>query len=73
MSDWIDFSHWPDCATLSRPGYVFEVANAQDQRLLTPCAPELEVPWDWKSGPVRFRLVIEEKPVHSTPIPPPAT
>ncbi len=71
MTDWVDFSHWSECERMARPGYVFEIANAEDQRLLTECMPEIETPWDWVSPPMRFRLVKLAPPVHSTPIPKP--
>jgi hypothetical protein len=70
MSDWIDFDRWKDCAGMERPGVVFEVVNAQGQTLLTPCVERLETPWDWKSGPVRFRAVAAPKARRSDPIPP---
>ncbi|MDB5571469.1 MAG: hypothetical protein JWN93_2652 [Hyphomicrobiales bacterium] len=72
MDAWFDFQQWADCARMSRPGHVFEVENAQGQRLLTPCVPRLETPWDWASGPVRFRLVREAPPRRSSPMPEPS-
>lgn len=71
MSDWIDFSRWPDCATMERPGIVFEVVNEENQGMLTPCVVPLPIPTDWNSEPVRFRIVPEAKPRRSTPIPEP--
>ncbi len=71
MSDWIDFNRWKDCASMERPGFVFEVANAEDQRMLTRCMHPLQRPWDWTSAPVRFRIVAAPKPRHSRPIPRP--
>lgn len=73
MADWIDFSRWPDCSALARPGHVFEVENAQGQVLITACEGRLDVPWDWRSGPVRFRPVPAPPPTLSNPIPSPAT
>ena len=70
MLEWIDFSHWQDCRGMERPGYVFEVANADDQRMLTTCVIPLDVPFDWSTLPIKFRLVPEQKPGHSTPLPP---
>jgi len=71
MSEWVDFSRWPDCKEMERPGIVFEVANAEDLRMLTPCAVQFQVPLDWKSGPMRFRPVAQSRPQHSSPIPAP--
>lgn len=71
MSDWIDFDQWKDCARLERPGYAFEVKNAEGQSLFTACTVPLRLPSDWKSPPFHFRLVEEPKPRHSTPIPKP--
>jgi hypothetical protein len=71
MSDWIDFDQWKDCARMERPGFVFEVENADGHRLLTPCTHILQLPWDWQSAPVRFRLATAPKPRHSQPIPEP--
>lgn len=70
MSEWIDFSEWAHCARYARPGYVFEVANAEGKTMLTPCQHPLQQPWDWASGPVRFRLAPQQAPRRSTPIPP---
>ena len=72
MGEWTDFQQWKDCTRLERPGMVFEVINADGQSLLTPCVEKLNLPWDWKSAPVRFRVVAAPKPRHSTPIPPPS-
>jgi hypothetical protein len=71
MSDWIDFDRWNECVRMERPGFVFEVKNANGQSLFTPCRHPLQTPWDWKSGPVQFRLVKEIKPRHSEPLPKP--
>jgi hypothetical protein len=71
VADWVDFDQWKDCARLERPGYVFEVKNGEDQSLLTTCTIPLQVPFDWKSPPVKFRLVREPAPRHSAPIPKP--
>lgn len=72
MSEWIDFSLWDQCETLARPGYVFEVVNAEDQSMLTVCVVPLEVPFDWASLPLKFRMLPEPSARHSNPIPPPA-
>ena len=70
MDAWIDFSHWDACKFMERPGYVFEVVNADDQQMLVTCIIPLEVPFDWTSSPVKFRVVPELKPKHSDPLPP---
>lgn len=70
--EWIDFDRWPECREMERPGIVFEVENAEGQSLLTPCTATLEVPFDWTTGPIRFRPVEEPKPRHSAPLPAPA-
>jgi hypothetical protein len=72
MAEWIDFDRWPECPQMERPGYVFEVTNAEQQMLLTPCVVPLEVPFDWRSPPLKFRLVSEPEPRHSNPIPAPS-
>ena len=71
MSDWINFDLWKDCARMERPGFVFEVVNADGHSLFTPCVQPLQIPWDWKSAPVRFRIVEAPKPRHSSPLPKP--
>lgn len=70
MGEWIDFSHWEECKAMERPGYVFEVMNTEEQRMVTPCTIPLEVPFDWSSPPVMFRVVPESVPRHSEPLPP---
>jgi hypothetical protein len=71
MSEWIEFDRWPECVNMERPGIVFEVVNAEDQKMFTNCVVPLELPFDWKSEPVRFRARPEREPRHSTPIPEP--
>jgi len=71
MSDWIDFGQWQDCAQMERPGSIFEVRNAEGQSILTTCSDPLQLPHDWRSSPVQFRLVEAPKPRHSNPIPQP--
>ena len=71
VDGWYDFSQWHRCAALERPGYVFEIENAEGMKLWTPCSATVELPFQWKSGPQRFRLVIPEQPRHSDPMPPP--
>lgn len=70
MIEWIDFIHWQDCKAMEKPGYVFEVVNADDQRMLTPCIVPLEVPFDWSTLPIKFRIMPEQQPRHSAPVPP---
>jgi hypothetical protein len=69
MTDWIDFDRWPDCRQMERPSIVFEVQNADGLIMQTPCVIPLEVPSDWTSPPERFRIVEQEAPRHSEPIP----
>jgi len=38
---------------------------------LTPCVVPLPMPFNWKSPPVKFRVVALPKPEHSEPLPPP--
>lgn len=72
MSEWISIAQWQECVNMARPGIIFEIRNAEGQSLLTPCVVPLpNMPFDWKSPPVRFRAVAEPRPEHSTPIPPP--
>lgn len=71
MSDWISFDQWRDCSRMERPGFIFEVANAEGQRMLTRCTQPFQQPWDWKSAPVQFRIIAEPKPRHSSPFPKP--
>lgn len=72
MSEWLAIAEWHRCAEMARPGIIFEIRNAEGRSLFTPCVQSLpKPPFDWKSPPVQFRAVAEEKPEHSTPIPPP--
>jgi hypothetical protein len=70
MLEWIDFTLWQNCEAMERPGYVFEVANSEEQRMLTTCVVPLEVPFDWSTLPIKFRIVREQQPRHSAPLPP---
>ena len=73
MSDWMAIAQWQECERMARPGFVFELQNAEGLSLFTPCTRELPpTPFDWKSAPVRFRLVAAKPPQHSDPLPPPA-
>lgn len=71
MSEWVSFDRWAECAQMQRPGFVFEVVNSHGQRLLTQCEPKLPVPFDWRSAPVRFRLVEAPQLRRSQPAPKP--
>lgn len=68
--EWIDFIHWQECKAIERPGYISEVVNADDQHILTTCIAPLKVPSGWVTSPVKFRIVPEQRPRHSTPLPP---
>ncbi|WP_084726736.1 hypothetical protein [Ensifer aridi] len=71
MGEWIDFEKWPDCASMDRPGIVFEVTNGE-RSMLTTCIVPLPLPFDWEEQPRRFRAVPQPEPRHSLPIPKPA-
>ena len=71
MGEWVDIDLWAQCASMERPGIIFEVVNAEAQSLFTPCVEELTIPYDWTSGPLKFRAVEEAKPRHSEPLPEP--
>jgi hypothetical protein len=72
MSEWLAIEEWERCLEMARPGIVFEIRNAEGLSLFTPCQVSLpDMPFDWSSGPVAFRAVVEPEPHHSTPIPPP--
>ena len=72
MSEWLAISEWHRCTELARPGLVFEIRNDAGQSLFTRCVQPLPaMPRDWRSPPVEFRVVAEEPPRRSDPIPPP--
>lgn len=71
MCEWIDFALWHQCEAFARTGHVFEIANNDGQTLLTECVEQVELPYDWKSPPLRFRVVEDAAPVHSNPLPRP--
>lgn len=72
MSEWIAIAQWEKCLELARPGVIFEISNAEGKSLFTPCVVPLpQVPFDWKSAPIRFRAIKEPAPQRSAPIPPP--
>lgn len=73
VSEWIAVARWNDSRALARPGVVFEIQNAEGQAMLTPyIVPMPAAPFDWKSPPHRFRVILEPAPRRSSPIPPPA-
>ena len=71
MSEWYPIDEWQNCQSLAQPGFVFELQNAEGKSLLTRCGPLPAYPFDWTTGAVRFRQVIEQEPRHSAPLPPP--
>lgn len=72
MGEWVAIEQWNQCLNMAKPGIIFEIRNAEDQWLLTPCVlPLPSVPFDWKSPALKFRAIPEPKPEHSTPVPPP--
>ena len=72
MGEWMAIDDWERCLEMARPGIVFEIRNAEGLSLFTPCViPLPDMPFDWATGPVEFRAVVEAAPEHSTPIPPP--
>jgi hypothetical protein len=70
--EWMHFDRWHECGKLGEPASVFEVMNSDGQTMFTTCVERLGVPWDWKSAPIRFRLVTPPRARHSGPIPRPA-
>lgn len=73
MGEWIDIERWSECRDMERPGWVFELANREDRRMLTGCTVAVTIPFGWESGPVKFRLVPLSAPRHSSPLPIPHT
>ena len=72
MSEWMAIAQWQECEKLARPGVVFELRNAEGLTMLSPCVPQVPAnPFDWKSPPVKFRVVAPPRPRHSEPMPPP--
>ena len=72
VSEWLAIAQWAACEQMARPGIVFEIQNAEGLSLITRCSATLPpMPFDWKSPPVRFRAIVEPRPRHSDPIPPP--
>ena len=72
MGEWLAIALWQQCASMAKPGLVFEIRNRDGQTMLTRCVPVVpEAPFDWKSPPVEFRAVPEPPPRRSAPLPPP--
>ncbi len=72
LTEWLSISEWSRCGELARPGFVFEIRNADGLSLFAPCSPAVpQAPWDWKSAPVEFRVVPETPAERSPPIPKP--
>jgi hypothetical protein len=72
MGEWIAIALWQQCTQMAKPGFVFEVRNAEGQSLFTPCVRPLPAPpHDWTSPPKEFRRVPEPQPEHSAPAPAP--
>jgi hypothetical protein len=72
MAEWVSIEQWAECASMERPGIVFEIRNAKGQSLFTACVPEVpNMPFDWTGPPLEFRPVPEPPVKHSTPIPVP--
>jgi hypothetical protein len=70
MADWVPIAKWHDCASMVRPGIIFELRNADGESLFSPCSQNLPTtPFDWKSPPTEFRPVMAEKPHRSGPMP----
>jgi hypothetical protein len=73
MGEWIAIAQWDKCRELARPGIIFEIGNAEGKSLFTPCVMPLPpIPFDWKSGPVRFRAIPEAPAQRSPPLPEPS-
>ena len=70
MSEWIPIDRWAECRQHERPGIIFEVNNGEHS-LFTRCMVPLQAPSDWKLPPTRFRVVVEPRPRHSSPVPAP--
>ncbi len=67
---WFTISKWDNCSHLMQQGRVFEIQNSEGQSMLSECTPQVpKGPFDWHSGPARFRLVKEPKPIHDEPLP----
>ena len=72
VSEWLAIDQWHMCRTMERPGIIFELRNAEGQRMFTQCTETLPAaPFDWTSSAVTFRAVREPPPKRSAPIPEP--
>jgi len=70
LTEWYPIAEWDRCGELARPGFVFEIRNADGLSLFTGCSAAIPpAPWDWKTPPLEFRVVPETPPERSTPIP----
>lgn len=67
---WLSMDRWSECRRLERPGYVVEIENAEGMKVWTGCLDAIEVPFDWTSPPLRFRLVPKPPPARDDPLPP---
>jgi hypothetical protein len=72
MVEWLAIALWHQCASMAKPGIVFEIRNREGQSMLTECVASVPAaPFDWKSPPAEFRAVPEPKPRRSDPLPAP--
>ena len=71
MVEWLAIEQWQRCVEMARPGIIFEIRNAEGLSLFTPCGALPPPPFDWKSPPLRFRVVAEKPAIHSAPMPTP--
>lgn len=72
VTAWMPIAQWNDSRALAKPGVVFEIQNADGETMLTSyVVPMPAAPFDWKSPPLQFRVVVEPAPRHSDPIPSP--
>lgn len=64
---WVKIKNWHRCERMLKKGSVFELRNAEGQKMLATCNPrELPPrPEGWLSDAVRFRVIKEPKPERS--------
>jgi hypothetical protein len=73
MSEWVPIAQWSECRQMEKPGIIFELRNTEGLSLFTRCSIKIPaLPHDWRSPPVVFRAVPEQRPLHSSPIPKPS-
>jgi len=73
MDGWTPIEKWHECARMERPQTHVEVRNADGMTLFTTCGTGLpDKPFDWRTGPVEFRIVAAPRPRRSDPIPAPS-